>query len=136
MHCYYCMEHGRDVLAVALCRWCGGAVCYEHVRDVHSPTEPVVRIGPQLPPRREFVCHRCWESQTHPAARATTTRPRQIGQREGTLPEGTDAVRLAEAFLRDKHSHHQSHLWSRLQALWSLLACRLRFARFNSSRDI
>lgn len=136
MFCYYCMEHGRDVRAVALCRWCGGAACYEHVLDVRSAAEPVALIGPQLPPRHEFVCRRCWDSHTHPAAQATTTRPRQIGQREGALPEATDAVRLAEAFLRDEHSHHQSHPWSRLQALWSLLACRLKIVRFNSPRDI
>lgn len=129
MVCYYCIEQGREVQAVALCRWCGAAVCCNHVVEVRSASGPAALIGPPLPSRRELVCHCCWAARSQSAA----TTPRQrIDLREDALPEVTDAVQFAEAFLSGKYIPLQSRLRGRLKALRSTVIARLRRIRFTT----
>lgn len=127
MLCYYCMEDGHDVHAVALCRWCGGATCWRHVLEVHSVAEPTALLGSPMPPRRELVCQRCWEERIGSVSPKTTPRQRE---RETTLPVAADAVQLAEAILRGESIHLQRPLWYRFQRVRSLLAEIPRHLRF------
>lgn len=128
MVCYYCIEQGREVQAVAFCRWCGAAVCCDHVLEVRSASEPAALLGPPLPPRRELVCQCCWEARSHTAA---PTPCRRMSQREDALPEATDAVQFAETFLRGKDLPLHSSLKGRLKALWTMVTGRLRRVRLT-----
>ena len=128
MRCYYCMEQKLERHAVALCRWCGAAVCCEHVLEVQSSAELVVRMAKPLATRREFVCFLCWEDHRPSAAPASSPQRQQVVSHEDTLLDAANAVRLAEAFLRHEYSHHPGKLRSRLQALRLFLVTRLHLA--------
>lgn len=129
MLCYYCMEDGHDNQAVALCHCCGGGVCCNHVLEVRYASEPTVLLGPPLAPRRELLCRRCWEDRIHPTEPIRATGRPKVDRAEEPLPEATDAVQIAEAFLRGKKGYLQGHPQHLLQTLWPLLAGRFKRVR-------
>jgi len=66
----------------------------------------------------------------------TGSQRRKADHHEDALPEATDAVQVAEAFLRRKYHHRLGNLRSRLQALGSLLASKLHRARLIPSAGV
>lgn len=122
MFCYSCMETDRSVHAVAVCRWCGGATCQDHTREVRSAPALTPLMAPALPPRRELVCQCCWEEQSQVrAAMARPSRRRREARAEekAALPDGVEAVRLAETFLLGERSKRRSLLFHyALLLLW------------------
>lgn len=121
MYCYSCIEQDRSVYAVAICRWCGGAMCQDHTREVRSAPEQTPLMVPALPMRRELVCQCCWEERRQALAsiaRPSRRRRESRAEEKAVIPDGVDAVRLAEAFLLGERSKRNSLLGRHVLMLW------------------
>lgn len=58
MNCYLCQRVGVPTAAVAVCRSCGAACCYDHLEErAHAGRGPGMQ--PMLAPRVEILCERC-----------------------------------------------------------------------------
>ena len=119
MHCYECDRTGHGVIAIAICRRCGGAACRKHVASLTHPGAPGGLVGFSQP-RLEHVCLRClagipWSQPLSPPGQNT---------KEDRLPDARRAVHIAESLIRHQQQTLQRkrlHRWRVFRAWFGRL---------------
>ncbi len=65
MNCYMCLYAGVSTAAVAVCRSCGAACCFDHLEErAHAGRGP--GMLPELASSVEILCERCVALQSAP----------------------------------------------------------------------
>jgi hypothetical protein len=120
MYCYYCDRNGASVPAIAICQRCGGAVCRQHIRELHSTGSPFSAAGP-IPSRIEHICQNClagrWDLHGPPSTKAA----KRAAQSSDDLPDAVVAVRSAEEWLRRTQRTPHTPGRNRWRSLWRRL---------------
>ncbi|MFC7303254.1 hypothetical protein ACFQVC_03375 [Streptomyces monticola] len=72
MHCFDCAKDKRVVVALAVCRHCGAAVCEQHARVAEVAAQRPAGLAPGVPVRatRLMTCGVCREPE-RPGGRVT-----------------------------------------------------------------
>ncbi len=110
MNCYMCLHAGVSTSAVAVCRSCGAACCFNHLKErTHAGRGPGMQ--PMLAPQVEILCERCMMLQSalftsgrrkgvNSASISTTFKPSATR----TLPDAKEAVKTVEELLGLEHA--------------------------------
>jgi hypothetical protein len=104
MYCYLCQQEHAGVMAVALCRRCGGAVCLEHAYLLHHSGTLMGLFG-VAKPHREHVCQWCFAETRCQVFH----KPASLPLPEDQFPEALTAIQSAEALLH--RNQPPTHLW-------------------------